>query len=199
MTGFTEVTGKAAPLDQANIDTDQIIPKQFLTGVTRSGYGKHLFHDWRYLDLHEQEVNPEFPLTKAKHKGANILLARENFGCGSSREHAPWALADFGFGCIIATSFADIFYSNCINNQLLPIVLSSKNMDALFAQVSDNPDIIFFVDLPEQSVKVGKQTYTFDMVEHHKQNMIKGLDAIGQTLELDTSISNFEITRAAWL
>jgi 3-isopropylmalate/(R)-2-methylmalate dehydratase small subunit len=199
MTGFTELTGRAAPLDQANIDTDQIIPKQFLTGVTRSGYGKHLFHDWRYLDLHEQVVNPEFPLTKSEHKGANILLARENFGCGSSREHAPWALADFGFGCIIATSYADIFYSNCINNQLLPIVLSSKNMDALFAQVSDNPDIIFFVDLPEQSVKVGKQTYTFDMVEHHKQNMIKGLDAIGQTLELDTSISNFEITRAAWL
>jgi 3-isopropylmalate/(R)-2-methylmalate dehydratase small subunit len=199
MTGFTELTGKAAPLDQANIDTDQIIPKQFLTGVTRSGYGKHLFHDWRYLDLHEQEVNPEFPLTQSKHKGANVLLARENFGCGSSREHAPWALADFGFGCIIATSFADIFYSNCINNQLLPVVLPSKDMDALFAQVSDDPDIIFFVNLPEQSVTVGEKTYTFDMVEHHKQNMIKGLDAIGQTLELDTSISHFEGKRAAWL
>jgi 3-isopropylmalate/(R)-2-methylmalate dehydratase small subunit len=199
MTGFTELTGRAAPLDQANIDTDQIIPKQFLTGVTRSGYGKHLFHDWRYLDLHEQEVNPEFPLTKSEYKGANILLARENFGCGSSREHAPWALADFGFGCIIATSYADIFYSNCINNQLLPIVLPSKDMDALFAEVSDNPDIIFFVNLPEQSVTVGEKTYTFDIAEHHKQNMIKGLDAIGQTLELDTSISNFEVKRAAWL
>ncbi|MFT4732131.1 MAG: 3-isopropylmalate/(R)-2-methylmalate dehydratase small subunit [Gammaproteobacteria bacterium] len=199
MTGFTKLKGKAAPLDQANIDTDQIIPKQFLTGVTRSGYGKHLFHDWRYLDLHEQEVNPEFPLTKSQHKGANILLARENFGCGSSREHAPWALADFGFGCIIATSFADIFYSNCINNQLLPVVLPSKDMDELFAKVSDNPDIIFFVNLPEQSVQVGEKTYTFDMVEHHKQNMIKGLDAIGQTLELDTSISHFEGKRAAWL
>lgn len=199
MTGFTELTGKAAPLDQANIDTDQIIPKQFLTGVTRSGYGIHLFHDWRYLDLHEQELNPDFPLTKPEHKGANVLLARENFGCGSSREHAPWALADFGFGCIIATSFADIFYSNCINNQLLPIILPSKDMDALFAQVSTNPDLMFFINLPEQSVTVGGKAYVFEIKEHHKQNMIKGLDAIGQTLELATSIGQYEVKRAAWL
>ena len=107
--GFTQHTGIAAPLDQANVDTDQIIPKQFLTGVTRAGYGKHLFHDWRYLDLEEKEPNPAFALNKPEHKGASLLLARENFGCGSSREHAPWALADFGFKTVIATSFADIF------------------------------------------------------------------------------------------
>jgi 3-isopropylmalate/(R)-2-methylmalate dehydratase small subunit len=199
MTGFTELTGKAAPLDQANIDTDQIIPKQFLTGVTRSGYGKHLFHDWRYLDLHEQELNPEFTLTQEKHKGAKVLLSRENFGCGSSREHAPWALADFGFGCIIATSLADIFYSNCINNQLLPIALSSNIMDDLFEHVASNPDVIFHIDLSNQTVRVGESSYKFEIAQHHKQNMIKGLDAIGQTLDFDESISAFEKNRAAWL
>ena len=199
MTGFTELTGKAAPLDQANIDTDQIIPKQFLTGVTRAGYGVHLFHDWRYLDLHEQELNPEFELNKPKHQGAKILLSRENFGCGSSREHAPWALADFGFACVIATSFADIFYGNCINNQFLPIALPSKKMDELFAHVANDPDISFHVDLKNQTLNVGDSTYKFDIAEHHKQNMLKGLDAIGQTLEFDSSISAFEEKRLAWL
>jgi 3-isopropylmalate/(R)-2-methylmalate dehydratase small subunit len=199
MTGFTTLTGKAAPLDQANIDTDQIIPKQFLTGVTRAGYGKHLFHDWRYLDLHEQELNPEFALNKPEHKDAKVLLCRENFGCGSSREHAPWALADFGFECIIATSFADIFYGNCVNNQLLPIALASDQMDELFEQVSANPNAIFNIDLPNQTVTVAGKTYKFDVAEHHKQNMIKGLDAVGQTLEFDKRISEFEEKRLAWL
>ena len=199
MTGFTTLTGKAAPLDQANIDTDQIIPKQFLTGVTRTGYGKHLFHDWRYLDLHEQELNPEFALNKPKHQGAKVLLSRENFGCGSSREHAPWALADFGFECVIATSFADIFYGNCINNQFLPIALPSDKMDEIFAHVANDPDVIFHIDLPNQTVKVANSTYTFDIPEHHKQNMIKGLDAIGQTLEFDKRIGEFEAKRLAWL
>lgn len=199
MTGFTALSGKAAPLDQANIDTDQIIPKQFLTGVTRAGYGVHLFHDWRYLDLHEQELNPEFELNKPEHQGAKILLSRENFGCGSSREHAPWALADFGFACVIATSFADIFYGNCINNQFLPIALPSKQMDELFAHVAKDPNSRFHVDLKSQTVNVGNSTYTFDIPEHHKQNMLKGLDAIGQTLEFDDSISTFEDKRLAWL
>ncbi|MBF7074831.1 3-isopropylmalate dehydratase small subunit [Glaciecola sp. MH2013] len=199
MTGFTSLRGKAAPLDQANIDTDQIIPKQFLTGVTRAGYGKHLFHDWRYLDLHEQEPNPDFALNKDQHKGAKVLLARENFGCGSSREHAPWALADFGFECIIATSYADIFYGNCINNQLLPITLLSAEMDALFAAVNEDPSVEFHIDLESQSVVVGSLSFTFDIAEHHKQNMLKGLDAIGQTLEYDTSISQFEAARPQWL
>lgn len=199
MSGFTTLSGTAAPLDQANIDTDQIIPKQFLTGVTRAGYGKHLFHDWRYLDLHEQELNPEFELNKAEHQGAKVLLSRENFGCGSSREHAPWALADFGFACVIASSFADIFYGNCINNQFLPIAFDSQIMDELFAHVAAHPSAEFHVNLPEQTVTVAENVYPFDIAEHHKQNMIKGLDAIGQTLEFDERISEFENNRRAWL
>lgn len=182
--GFTVHTGRACPLDQANVDTDQIIPKQFLTGVTRTGYGKHLFHDWRYLDLHEQEPNPDFVVNKPEYAGASILLSRENFGCGSSREHAPWALADFGFDVVIATSFADIFYGNCINNQLLPIALSSSQMDALFGAVKANADLEIVVDLPAQTVVAGDLTFSFDILAHHKNNLIKGLDAIGQTLEL---------------
>ena len=197
--GFTQHSGIAAPLDQANVDTDQIIPKQFLTGVTRAGYGKHLFHDWRYLDLEEKEPNPEFSLNKPEHKGASILLARENFGCGSSREHAPWALADFGFKTVIATSFADIFYGNCINNQLVPVALPSAEMDKLFAAVEDNPAIEITVDLPAQTVTFGGISVSFDIAEHHKNNLIKGLDAIGQTLELTETIKAFEAKQPAWL
>jgi len=195
--GFTQHSGIAAPLDQANVDTDQIIPKQFLTGVTRAGYGKHLFHDWRYLDLEEKEPNPEFSLNKPEHKGASILLARENFGCGSSREHAPWALADFGFKTVIATSFADIFYGNCINNQLVPVALPSAEMDKLFAAVEDNPAIEITVDLPAQTVTFGGVSVSFDIAEHHKNNLIKGLDAIGQTLELTETIKAFEAKQPA--
>lgn len=197
--GFTQHSGIAAPLDQANVDTDQIIPKQFLTGVTRAGYGKHLFHDWRYLDLEEKEPNPEFSLNKPEHTGASILLARENFGCGSSREHAPWALADFGFKTVIATSFADIFYGNCINNQLVPVALPSAEMDKLFAAVEDNPAIEITVDLPPQTVTFGGVSVSFDIAEHHKNNLIKGLDAIGQTLELTETIKAFEAKQPAWL
>ena len=197
--GFTQHSGIAAPLDQANVDTDQIIPKQFLTGVTRAGYGKHLFHDWRYLDLEEKEPNPEFSLNKPEHKGDSILLARENFGCGSSREHAPWALADFGFKTVIATSFADIFYGNCINNQLVPVALPSAEMDKLFAAVEDNPAIEITVDLPAQTVTFGGVSVSFDIAEHHKNNLIKGLDAIGQTLELTETIKAFEAKQPAWL
>ena len=197
--GFTQHSGIAAPLDQANVNTDQIIPKQFLTAVTRAGYGKHLFHDWRYLDLEEKEPNPEFSLNKPEHKGASILLARENFGCGSSREHAPWALADFGFKTVIATSFADIFYGNCINNQLVPVALPSAEMDKLFAAVEDNPAIEITVDLPAQTVTFGGVSVSFDIAEHHKNNLIKGLDAIGQTLELTETIKAFEAKQPAWL
>lgn len=196
--GISVHTGKAAPLNQANVDTDQIIPKQFLTAVTRSGYGKHLFHDWRYLDLHEQELNPEFSLNKPKHQGASILLVRENFGCGSSREHAPWSLDDYGFKVLIATSFADIFYGNCINNQLLPVQLTSEQMDQLFALVEQDANSQITVDLPEQKVTVGELSFNFDIAEQHKTNLIKGLDAIGQTLELDAQITAFENSRPAW-
>lgn len=199
MSGISTLTGRAAPLDQANVDTDQIIPKQFLTGVTRSGYGKHLFHDWRYLDQHESVLNPEFSLNEEAYKGASVLLTRENFGCGSSREHAPWALDDYGFKAIIAVSFADIFYGNCINNQLLPIALSSKQMDALFAQLKSAPETQFHIDLPAQTVSAGELSFHFDIAEHHKTTLLKGLDAIGLTLELDASIQKFEAQRAAWL
>lgn len=199
MTGFKQHIGTAAPLDQANVDTDQIIPKQFLTGVTRTGYGKHLFHDWRYLDLHEQQPNPDFALNKAEYQGASILLARENFGCGSSREHAPWALDDFGFSVIIATSFADIFYANCINNQLLPVVLKSSEMDILFSQVKADPTVRIMIDLERQIVTCEERTFSFDIAEYHKQNLLKGLDAIGQTLELDDKILEYENRVFGWM
>jgi len=199
MRGIDTITGRAAPLDQANVDTDQIIPKQFLTGVTRTGYGTHLFHDWRYLDQHESVLNPDFSLNQGMYKGARVLLTRENFGCGSSREHAPWALADYGFQAIIAVSFADIFYGNCINNQLLPIALTSAQMDALFERLSKHPDADISIDLPAQTVSAGDMVFTFEIAEHHKTNLLKGLDAIGQTLELDPAISQFESTRQAWL
>ncbi|WP_414830017.1 3-isopropylmalate dehydratase small subunit [Alteromonas sp. H39] len=196
--GFTVHSGTACPLDQANVDTDQIIPKQFLTSVSRVGFGKHLFHDWRYLDLEEKEPNPDFVLNKPEFQGASILLARENFGCGSSREHAPWALADFGFKTVIATSFADIFYGNCINNQLLPVALSSSDMDKLFAAVKQNASTTIAVDLPKQQVKAGELVFAFEIAEHHKNNLIKGLDAIGQTLELNSQIEAYEANQPAW-
>ncbi|HCA75089.1 3-isopropylmalate dehydratase small subunit [Alteromonas oceani] len=198
-TGITTLTGTACPLDQANVDTDQIIPKQFLTSVSRAGFGKHLFHDWRYLDLEEKEPNPEFVLNKPEHQGAAILLARENFGCGSSREHAPWALTDFGFKAVIATSFADIFYGNCMNNQLLPIALSSSEMDVLFAAVANDASAVISIDLPAQTVSVGDTSMSFEIAEHHKNNLVKGLDAIGQTLELTDDIESFEAKQPAWL
>lgn len=197
--GFTQHTGSAVPLDQANVDTDQIIPKQFLTSVTRAGYGKHLFHDWRYLDLEEKEPNPEFVLNKPEHASASILLARENFGCGSSREHAPWSLTDYGFSAVIATSFADIFYGNCINNQLVPVALTSEQMDELFAAVQADPSVEITVDLPAQTVTFGDHSYTFDIAEHHKVNLVQGLDAIGQTLALIDTIEGFEAKQPAWL
>ncbi|MBN7821229.1 3-isopropylmalate dehydratase small subunit [Bowmanella yangjiangensis] len=198
MTGITQLRAKAAPLNRANVDTDQIIPKQFLTAVTRAGYGKHLFHDWRYLDLEEKVPNPEFELNKPEHQGSEILLARENFGCGSSREHAPWSLTDFGFKVVIATSFADIFYGNCMNNQLLPIALNNEQMDALFAAVEADPQVQIEVDLPAQQVRVADQSFDFDIKEHHKYKLIKGLDAIGETLELVSSIDSYEQAMPAW-
>ncbi len=199
MSGITEFTGTAVPLDSANVDTDQIIPKQFLTSVSRAGFGKHLFHDWRYLDLEEKEPNPDFVLNKPEHQGASILLARENFGCGSSREHAPWALTDYGFKVVVATSFADIFYGNCMNNQLLPVALPSAAMDTLFAAVDANSDCAITINLPEQTLSCDGNSFSFEIEAHHKNNLIKGLDAIGQTLESETQISDYESRIPAWL
>jgi 3-isopropylmalate/(R)-2-methylmalate dehydratase small subunit len=196
--GINIHTGSAAPLNQANVDTDQIIPKQFLTAITRTGFGKHLFHDWRYLDQHEQIPNPDFVLNKPQHKDASILLTRENFGCGSSREHAPWSLDDYGFKIVIATSFADIFYDNCINNALLPVQLTSEQIDALFAAVEADPACQITVNLELQTVSFNDQSYPFDISEQHRHNLLKGLDEIGLTMELDSKITQFEQQRATW-
>lgn len=198
MAGISIIQGTVAPLNQANIDTDQIIPKQFLTGVTRSGYGINLFHDWRYLPGPEKKEDPSFALNQPEYKGASILLTRENFGCGSSREHAPWALADYGFTAIIAASYADIFYGNCINNQLLPVVLPNSELDLLFAKVEQNPKVQLTISLPEQRVTCEELNFGFDIQEHHKNNLLKGLDAIGQTLELDDKITAFEAKRISF-
>ena len=198
MQPITVHTGTMVPLDTANIDTDQIIPKQFLTGVTRQGYGKHLFHDWRYLDQHEQVLNPEFNLNKPEYAGASVLITRENFGCGSSREHAPWALMDFGIQVIIATSFADIFYGNAINNSMLPIRLASNEMDQLFAALAQDNNASVTIDLSLQSVVYGELEFSFDIAPHHKNNLIKGLDAIGQTLEHADAIASYEQQLASW-
>jgi 3-isopropylmalate/(R)-2-methylmalate dehydratase small subunit len=197
-TGINMHTGTAVPLNQANVDTDQIIPKQFLTAVTRTGYGKHLFHDWRYLDQHEKVPNPDFVLNKAQHQGASVLLTRENFGCGSSREHAPWSLDDYGFKVVIGTSFADIFYDNCINNQLLPVQLASEQMDQLFAAVESDACVQITANLQEQTVNVNDLSFGFNIAEQHKNNLLKGLDAIGQTLELDNEITEFENNLPEW-
>lgn len=197
--GFSQHQGIAVPLDQANVDTDQIIPKQFLTSVSRKGFGKHLFHDWRYLDAKEQQLNPDFIMNQPQFTDASILLARENFGCGSSREHAPWAIQDYGFKVIIATSFADIFYGNCINNQLLPVALSSEQMDVLFNEVKQSASAIISVDLTSQTVCVNQHRFTFDIAPHHKNNLLKGLDAIGQTLELAQKITDYEDKQPQWL
>jgi 3-isopropylmalate/(R)-2-methylmalate dehydratase small subunit len=197
-TGINIHTGSAMPLNQANVDTDQIIPKQFLTAVTKSGYGKHLFHDWRYLDQHEQVPNPDFVLNKPQYQGASVLLTRENFGCGSSREHAPWSLDDYGFKVVVGTSFADIFYGNCINNQLLPVQLTSSKMDQLFDLVEKDASAQITINLEQQKVSVGELSFTFDIAEQHKTNLLKGLDAIGQTLELNDKITEFENNLPEW-
>ena len=152
MEAFETLSGKAVPLDIINVDTDQIIPKQFLKKIDRAGFGIHLFHDWRYLDDSGTKQNPEFVLNFQRFQGSEILLTRENFGCGSSREHAPWALHDYGFKCIIAPSFADIFYNNCRKNGILAVVLRDDEIQALFEEVEANEGCLLTVDLPRQNV-----------------------------------------------
>jgi 3-isopropylmalate/(R)-2-methylmalate dehydratase small subunit len=197
-TGFSSHKGTACPLDSANVDTDQIIPKQFLTSVSRKGFGKNLFFDWRYVKGDDTQPNTEFVLNFPQHKNASILLTRENFGCGSSREHAPWALGDYGFKVIIATSFADIFYGNCINNQLLPVQLKSDEIDALFAKVSQNSEVEIAIDLESQTVTCEELSFSFAIADAHKFTLLSGLDAIGQTLLHDDAIAKFEQARFSW-
>ncbi|AOR62447.1 3-isopropylmalate dehydratase small subunit [Pectobacterium wasabiae] len=199
MAKFTQHTGLVVPLDAANVDTDAIIPKQFLQKVTRTGFGQHLFHDWRFLDDAGQQPNPEFVLNKPQYKGASILLARENFGCGSSREHAPWALTDYGFNVVIAPSFADIFYGNSFNNQLLPVKLSDEEVDELFKLVDGQEGITFTVDLENQVVQAGSKRYPFEIDSFRRHCMINGLDSIGLTLQHEASITEYEKNQPAFL
>ncbi|PYZ97135.1 3-isopropylmalate dehydratase small subunit [Alteribacter lacisalsi] len=184
-------TGIAAPLDKANVDTDQIIPKQFLKRVERTGFGQFLFYDWRYKDG-GQSVNESFVLNKPEFKEASILLARDNFGCGSSREHAPWALLDYGFKVIIAPSFADIFYNNCFKNGILPIKLSESEVEALFQQAGSDPSSLS-VDLEKQLVTdEAGSTYSFETDAYRKEMLLKGLDDIALTEEYDHHITAYE-------
>ncbi|MGL5814202.1 MAG: 3-isopropylmalate dehydratase small subunit [Aeromonas sp.] len=199
MTGFKQHKGIAVPLDSVNVDTDAIIPKQFLQKVNRIGFGKHLFHDWRFLDDAGQQPNPEFVLNQPRYAGASILLARENFGCGSSREHAPWALADYGFKTIIAPSFADIFYGNAINNGLVPVRLKDEEVEALFQLVAANPGQQIEVDLEANQVRAGTLSFGFEIDEFRRYCLLNGLDAIGLTLQHEAAIGAFEAKQPNWI
>ncbi|AEH32292.1 3-isopropylmalate dehydratase small subunit [Vibrio anguillarum] len=192
MSGFKQHTGLVVPLDAANVDTDAIIPKQFLQKVNRTGFGKHLFHDWRFLDDAGQQPNPNFVMNKLRYEGASILLARENFGCGSSREHAPWALADYGIKAMIAPSFADIFYGNSINNQMVPVRLTEQEVDEIFQFVEGNEGAQLTVDLERMEVKANGKTYSFEIDEFRRHCLLNGLDNIGLTLQHEDKIADYE-------
>ncbi len=210
MRAFTTLQGLVAPLDRANVDTDAIIPKQFLKSIKRAGFGPNAFDEWRYLDHGEpgmdnskRTLNPDFILNQSRYQGASILLTRENFGCGSSREHAPWALEDYGFRAIIAPSYADIFFNNCFKNGMLPIVLSAVIVDDLFKQVEANLGFQLTIDLAQQTVNTpdGK-SYTFEVDAVRKHNLLHGLDDIGLTLQHVSAIEAFEVKHKAtqpWL
>ena len=203
--------GLVAPLDRANVDTDAIIPKQFLKSIKRAGFGPNLFDEWRYLDRGEpgmdnaaRPLSSAFVLNQPRYQGASILLARKNFGCGSSREHAPWALLDFGFRAVIAPSFADIFYNNCFKNGLLPIPLSESEVDRLFHEVAAFPGFELVVDLPAQEVRSvdGSLGFAFAVDAHRKFCLLNGFDDIGLTLRHADKIREFEARRIAarpWL
>ena len=210
MEKFIRKEGLVAPLDRANVDTDAIIPKQFLKSIERTGFGPNLFDEWRYLEHGEpgmdnssRPLNAEFVLNKARYRGATVLLARENFGCGSSREHAPWALLQYGFQAVIAPSFADIFYNNSLKNGLLLIKLDSKVVDRLFREVEQTPGYRVAVDLEAQSVTTpGGESFSFDIDPFRKHCLLNGLDEIGLTLQHADKIRAFESKhreRQPWL
>jgi len=211
MQKFTRLEGLVAPMDRANVDTDAIIPKQFLKSIKRSGFGVNLFDAWRYMDRGEpgmdnsrRPLNPDFVLNEPRYKGASVLVARKNFGCGSSREHAPWALDDYGFRAIIAPSYADIFYNNCFKNGLLPIVLAETEVDRIFHDVAAFPGFRLIVDLGEQTVSYpdGSRIFRFDVDAFRKHCLLNGLDDIGLTLQHVEEIKTFEAKRKAeqpWL
>lgn len=204
MDKFTTLTGIVAPMDRSNVDTDAIIPKQFLKSIKRSGFGPNLFDEWRYqdhgepgMDNSKRSLNPDFVLNQPRYAGASILLARENFGCGSSREHAPWALLDYGFRVIIAPSYADIFFNNCFKNGILPIVLDAQIVDGLFQAVAVNEGYQLAVDLEAQTITTpdGKNI-SFDVEEFRKHCLLNGLDDIGLTLQHVDEIRAYEKRRA---
>ena len=203
MKAFTKITAIVAPLDRSNVDTDAIIPKQFLKSIKRSGFGPNAFDEWRYLnhgepgmDNSKRPLNPDFSLNQPRYQGAQILLTRKNFGCGSSREHAPWALDDYGFRAVIAPSFADIFFNNCYKNGLLPIVLTEEQVDQLFKEVEANEGYQLSIDLAEQTLTTPSgETFTFDITEHRKHCLLNGLDEIGLTLQHADEIRDFEEKR----
>ena len=201
MEKFTVQEGLVAPLDRANVDTDAIIPKQFLKSIRRTGFGPNLFDEWRYLDHGEpgmdnskRPLNPDFVLNQPRYQGASILLARKNFGCGSSREHAPWALQQFGFRAIVAPSFADIFFNNCYKSGLLPIVLNEQQVDHLFNEVKAFPGFKLVFDLEQQVIRTpdGKLAFGFAIDEFRKYCLLNGLDDIGLTLRHADEIRAFE-------
>ncbi|OFZ70459.1 MAG: 3-isopropylmalate dehydratase small subunit [Betaproteobacteria bacterium RBG_16_58_11] len=205
MEKFTQLQGVAAPLDRANVDTDAIIPKQFLKSIKRTGFGPNLFDEWRYLDHGEpgmdnsqRPLNPDFVLNQPRYQGAQVLLARENFGCGSSREHAPWALEDYGFRAIIAPSYADIFYNNCFKNGLLPIVLDAAIVEQLFQETVATEGYKLKVDLAAQTVITPSgQSIEFKVEEFRKYCLLNGLDDIGLTLRNVDKIKAYEERRKA--
>ena len=203
MQPFQTLTAKAAKLDQVNVDTDQIIPKQFLKKIERTGFGIHLFHDWRFLDDAGQKLNPDFILNQPRYQGAQILVAGDNFGCGSSREHAPWALLDYGFRSIIAPSFADIFYNNCAKNGILLVALPEASVQQLFTEIEENAGCELTVDLPNQKVQSPKGLeFSFEIDPFVKHRLLNGLDDIGWTLQFQSEIEKFEASyqkQAPWM
>jgi len=201
MDKFTTFKGIVAPMDRANVDTDAIIPKQFLKSIKRSGFGPNLFDEWRYTDIGEPDsdnsgrpLNNDFVLNQARYSGAQILIARDNFGCGSSREHAPWALLDYGFKVIIAPSYADIFFNNCFKNGILPIILDDKIVDGLFDQVHANEGFSLSVDLEKQELtnSIDDSVISFEVDSFRKKRLIEGLDDIGLTLQHADVIKRYE-------
>ena len=204
MRSLTVHRGLVAPLDRANVDTDAIIPKQFLKSIKRSGFGPNLFDEWRYLDRGEpgmdnsrRPLNPDFALNQPRYQGASILLTRKNFGCGSSREHAPWALEDYGFRAIVAPSYADIFFNNCFKNGLLPVRLPEADVDWLFDQVNAFNGFELVVDLPAQLVRTvdGSRSFAFEIDPFRKECLLGGLDEIGLTLKHADAIREYESKR----
>ena len=210
MKPFTTFTGIIMPLDRSNIDTDSIIPKQYLKSIKRSGFGINLFDDWRYLDPGnpgddhaKRRINPDFVLNQKRYKGASILITRENFGCGSSREHAVWSLMDYGFRAVIAPSYADIFYSNSLKNGFLPIVFAENRIDDLFAQAAALEGFALTINLEDQTVRTpAEENMIFEIDSGHKERLLKGLDEIAVTLTRSDNIRTYEKKRASeapWL